>query len=195
VYKAGFAGTQEAYEKAVYPLFESLDRLEKLLTGKDYLVGDTLTEADIRLFVTIVSVPDDLSRRARSQSRRPFSISPDSFRSLCTSDTSSATCVRSGTATLPSTREILCSAGNEWSRSTIDRFCYYLRRWLRKLYWNDDAFRSTTDFRHIKVHYYWSQTKVSSSRCTRGCASHSSSAQVNPTRVVAVGPTPDIEPL
>ena len=55
VYKAGFAGTQEAYEKAVYPLFESLDRLEKILTGKDYLVGDRLTEADIRLFVTIVS--------------------------------------------------------------------------------------------------------------------------------------------
>lgn len=56
VYKAGFAGTQEAYEKAVYPLFDSLDRLEKMLTGKDYLVGDRLTEADIRLFVTIVSV-------------------------------------------------------------------------------------------------------------------------------------------
>lgn len=55
VYRAGFAGTQEAYEKAVYPLFESLDRLEKILTGKNYLVGDTLTEADIRLFVTIVS--------------------------------------------------------------------------------------------------------------------------------------------
>ncbi|KAN0084243.1 Glutathione S-transferase, C-terminal-like protein [Tylopilus felleus] len=54
VYKAGFAGTQEAYEKAVYPLFDSLDRLEKMLTGKDYLVGDRLTEADIRLFVTII---------------------------------------------------------------------------------------------------------------------------------------------
>lgn len=55
VYKAGFAVSQEAYEKAVYSVFESLDRLEEMLTGKDYLIGDRLTEADIRLFVTIVS--------------------------------------------------------------------------------------------------------------------------------------------
>lgn len=54
VYKAGFAQSQKAYEDAVIPLFESLDRLEKILTGKDYLVGDQLTEADVRLFVTIV---------------------------------------------------------------------------------------------------------------------------------------------
>ena len=55
VYKAGFATTQTAYEAAVVPLFESLDRLENLLKGKDYLIGDQLTEADVRLFVTIVS--------------------------------------------------------------------------------------------------------------------------------------------
>lgn len=67
VYKAGFAGTQEAYEKAVYPLFESLDRLEKMLTGRDYLVGDKLTEADIRLFVTIVGTSISLAC-TRSQS-------------------------------------------------------------------------------------------------------------------------------
>ncbi|KAH9852336.1 glutathione S-transferase [Lenzites betulinus] len=54
VYKSGFATSQKAYEAAVVPLFESLDRLEKILTGKDYLVGDRLTEADVRLFVTIV---------------------------------------------------------------------------------------------------------------------------------------------
>ncbi|KAL1948841.1 hypothetical protein VTO73DRAFT_10647 [Trametes versicolor] len=54
VYKSGFATSQKAYEAAVVPLFESLDRLEKILTGKDYLVGDQLTEADVRLFVTIV---------------------------------------------------------------------------------------------------------------------------------------------
>ena len=47
--------TQKAYEDAVIPLFESLDRLEKILTGKEYLIGDRLTEADVRLFVTIVS--------------------------------------------------------------------------------------------------------------------------------------------
>ncbi|KAI9068078.1 Glutathionyl-hydroquinone reductase [Trametes sanguinea] len=54
VYKSGFATTQQAYEAAVKPLFDSLDRLEKMLTGKDYLVGDQLTEADVRLFVTII---------------------------------------------------------------------------------------------------------------------------------------------
>ena len=55
MYKSGFASTQKAYEDAVIPLFDSLDRLEKILTGKDYLVGNQLTEADVRLFVTIVS--------------------------------------------------------------------------------------------------------------------------------------------
>ena len=55
VYKSGFATTQEAYEKAVVSVFDSLDRVEKILDGKKkYLVGDTLTEADIRLFVTII---------------------------------------------------------------------------------------------------------------------------------------------
>ena len=54
MYKSGFASTQTAYEAAVTPLFQSLDRLEKMLEGKDYLVGDRLTEADVRLFVTIV---------------------------------------------------------------------------------------------------------------------------------------------
>jgi putative glutathione S-transferase len=56
VYKAGFAKTQEAYEKAVVAIFEGLDKLEVLLSGKDYLFGNTLTEADIRLWVTIVSL-------------------------------------------------------------------------------------------------------------------------------------------
>ena len=55
VYRSGFASSQEAYEEAVIPLFDSLDRIEKILTGRDYLVGDQLTEADVRLFVTIVS--------------------------------------------------------------------------------------------------------------------------------------------
>jgi glutathione S-transferase len=56
VYKTGVATKQAAYEAAVVPLFDSLDRLEQMLIGKDYLVGDTLTEADIRLWVTIVGL-------------------------------------------------------------------------------------------------------------------------------------------
>lgn len=54
VYKAGFATTQAAYEDAVRPLFETLDRLEALLATQDWLVGDMMTEADIRLFTTLV---------------------------------------------------------------------------------------------------------------------------------------------
>jgi len=54
VYKAGFATTQAAYEEAVYPLFETLDWLEDRLGSRRYLVGDSLTEADIRLFTTLI---------------------------------------------------------------------------------------------------------------------------------------------
>jgi putative glutathione S-transferase len=54
VYKAGFATTQEAYEEAVRPLFESLDWIENQLSRQPYLVGDRLTEADWRLFTTLI---------------------------------------------------------------------------------------------------------------------------------------------
>jgi glutathionyl-hydroquinone reductase len=54
VYKAGFATTQEAYEEAVKPLFETLDWLEARLAMRRYLCGDTLTEADWRLFTSLV---------------------------------------------------------------------------------------------------------------------------------------------
>jgi putative glutathione S-transferase len=54
VYKAGFAVTQAAYEEAVAPLFETLDWLEERLSQSRFLCDDTLTEADIRLFTTLV---------------------------------------------------------------------------------------------------------------------------------------------
>lgn len=54
VYKAGFATTQPAYEEAVRPLFETLDWLEARLAGRRYLCGDRQTEADWRLFTTLV---------------------------------------------------------------------------------------------------------------------------------------------
>ncbi|MFT2111884.1 glutathione S-transferase family protein [Marinomonas sp. 2405UD68-3] len=54
VYRAGFATTQDAYNFAYHELFESLDWLESLLSKQRYLVGDTLTEADWRLFTTLV---------------------------------------------------------------------------------------------------------------------------------------------
>jgi putative glutathione S-transferase len=54
VYRAGFAGTQESYGEAVRPLFETLDWLEGRLRQSRYLFGEELTEADIRLFTTLV---------------------------------------------------------------------------------------------------------------------------------------------
>ena len=54
VYRAGFATTQAAHEEAVVPLFETLDWLEARLSGSRWLIGDRLTEADIRLFTTLV---------------------------------------------------------------------------------------------------------------------------------------------
>ena len=54
VYKCGFATRQKAYEKHVRPLFDTLDWLEDRLAGHRYLAGNRLTEADIRLFTTLV---------------------------------------------------------------------------------------------------------------------------------------------
>lgn len=54
VYKAGFAPTQAIYEEAVTALFARLDWLEERLAGRRFLVGDRLTDADIRLFPTLV---------------------------------------------------------------------------------------------------------------------------------------------
>ena len=54
VYKSGFATTQDAYEEAVEPLFKSLDWIEDTLSRNRYLLGDTLTEADWRLWTTLV---------------------------------------------------------------------------------------------------------------------------------------------
>ncbi len=54
VYKAGFATTQDAYEEAVMPLFETLDKLERRLADQRYLCGNRITEADWRLFTTLI---------------------------------------------------------------------------------------------------------------------------------------------
>ena len=53
VYQAGFATTQAAYDAAVHPLFDTLDWLDRHLARRRYLCGETLTEADWRLFTTL----------------------------------------------------------------------------------------------------------------------------------------------
>ncbi len=54
VYRSGFATKQEAYDKAVREVFAALDRVEEILSRQRYLTGSTLTEADVRLYITLV---------------------------------------------------------------------------------------------------------------------------------------------
>ena len=54
VYRAGFATTQDAYNEAVVEIFDTLDQLEERLSNNRYLTGNTITEADWRLFTTLV---------------------------------------------------------------------------------------------------------------------------------------------
>lgn len=106
VYKSGFATTQEAYEANVVPLFDSLNKIEKILgEGGPYLLGKDLTEADIRLFPTIVRFD-------------PVYV-----------------------------QHFKCDLG------TIRHNYPYINKWLKNLYWGNDAFKLTTNFEHIKKHY------------------------------------------
>ncbi|KAK8845399.1 hypothetical protein IAR55_006112 [Kwoniella newhampshirensis] len=130
VYKSGFATTQGAYEAAVKPLAKALDKVEKLLSdGRKFLVGGRLTEADVRLYTTIV---------------RYDPVYYVHFK---------------------------CNFG-------LIRHDYpHLHKWLQRLYWNNPAFKDTTDFAHIKEHYFYSHKHI------------------NPNRIVPFGPNVDIEPL
>ena len=53
MYRCGFAGSQQAYDKSYARLFTALDWLEERLADQRYLMGDTITEADVRLFTTL----------------------------------------------------------------------------------------------------------------------------------------------
>jgi putative glutathione S-transferase len=125
VYRAGFATRQEAYEEAYSALFESLDWLEARLSGRRYLCGDTLTEADIRLLTTLLRF--DLVYYGH------FKVN----------------------------RQHLYEFPALWA-------------YTRDLY-QREAVRRTTDFRHIRHHYYESQRTV------------------NPTGIVPLGPRIDFE--
>ena len=54
VYRAGFASTQQAYEEACRDVFEMLDELERRLERRSFVLGERMTETDVRLFVTLV---------------------------------------------------------------------------------------------------------------------------------------------
>ncbi|KAF7365641.1 Glutathione S-transferase omega-like 2 [Mycena venus] len=132
----GFATQQAVYEKAVVKLFEGLDKVEQILTGKDYLVGGQLSEADVRLFVTVIRFDPAYVGHFKCNIRT----------------------IRDGYPAIHS--------------------------WLRKLYWTIPAFKDSTFFDHIKGGYYESHPNPTDDM-----------AQINPTRIIPVGPLPHIMPL
>lgn len=77
--QCGFATTQEAYDSNIVPLFESLDRLEGILKEKDFLVGGELTEADVRLYTTMVSVLHSITYMISGFPYRAISFRSDSM--------------------------------------------------------------------------------------------------------------------
>jgi putative glutathione S-transferase len=125
VYRAGFATTQEAYEEAFKALFAELDNVETRLSNQRYLAGDRLTEADIRLFTTLVRFDAVYAGHFKCNQQR------------------------------------IADYKN-------------LSNYLRELF-QIPGFGSTTDFDHIKTHYY---------------ASH---RQINPSGIVPAGPILDLE--
>jgi putative glutathione S-transferase len=123
VYRCGFATSQEAYDSAVAALFATLDDLDRRLATQRYLFGDSLTEADVRLWVTLA---------------RFDAVYVTHF------------------------------------KANLRRLADYPHLWpyARDLY-SIPAFRGSTDFDHIKRHYYGTHP------------------QLNPLRIVPAGPILD----
>jgi len=125
VYKAGFAATQEAYEEAVRPVFATLDLLDRRLASRRYLAGDRITEADIRLYTTLVRFDAVYHGHFKCNLRR----------------------IADYPALFPYLRDLFQAEG----------------------------FGATTDFDHIKRHYYGSHRMI------------------NPTGIVPLGPVQDLD--
>jgi glutathionyl-hydroquinone reductase len=114
VYRAGMATTQEAYHDAVTRLFATLDELEERLAGRRYLLGDAITEADVRLWVTLARFDAVYHYHFKANLRR------------------------------------LTDYPNLWA-------------YARDLYARP-AFSGTTNFDHIKRHYYTTHPHINPSR-------------------------------
>jgi glutathionyl-hydroquinone reductase len=126
VYRSGFAGTQQQYHEAVTRIFATLDDLERRLADRRYLLGDAITEADVRLWVTLARFDSVYYSHFKTNIRR------------------------------------LSEYSNLWA-------------YARDLY-SRPAFRKTTNFDHIKRHYYMTHSHI------------------NPSRIVPDGPELDWSP-
>jgi putative glutathione S-transferase len=120
VYKSGFAKTQLAYDEAVGALFKTLDDLDEILSGKKYLVGNNITEADLRLIPTLLRF------------------------------------------------DIVYVTHFKCNLKQIKDY-KNLRRYTQELF-EHQAIKASTNFQHIKRHYYYSH------------------AGINPYRIIPKGP-------
>ncbi|KAJ5675744.1 hypothetical protein N7462_008641 [Penicillium macrosclerotiorum] len=129
VYKAGFAPSQEVYDKNVVPVFRALNKLECLIAqnGGPFVLGSKMTELDIRLYATLI---------------RFDTVYVQHFK---------------------------CNLG------TIRHDYPVLNNWLKGMYWDVEAARASTNFKHIKENY----TK--------------SHWDINPKAITPMGPFPDVE--
>jgi len=125
VYRCGFATTQEAYEEAFDSLFSALDKIDSHLAAHRYLVGNTITEADWRLFTTLIRF------------------------------------------------DIVYAGHFKCNKQRIADYTN-IQGYLKELY-QVEGIKETTDFYHIKRHYYFSHTGI------------------NPMQVVPKGPDLDLE--
>lgn len=125
VYRCGFATTQDAYEEAYHQLFASLDRLDEHLATHRYLAGKTISEADWRLFTTLIRFDAVYVGHFKCNKKRIADYQ-------------------------------------------------HLNGYMKELY-QVPGVSETTDFYHIKRHYYYSHTGI------------------NPTQVVSVGPDLDLD--
>ncbi|EHU4914290.1 glutathione S-transferase family protein [Vibrio vulnificus] len=125
VYRCGFATTQEAYEEAYYALFSALDRVEHHLATHRYLAGNQMTEADWRLFTTLIRFDAVYVGHFKCNQKRIAD-------------------------------------------------CPHLNGYMKELY-QIEGIAETTDFYHIKRHYYFSHIGI------------------NPTQVVPLGPVLDLD--
>lgn len=125
VYKTGFATTQAAYQEAVVNVFQALDKIESILSKQRYLVGGRLTEADWRLFTTLIRFDPVYVGHFKCNLKR------------------------------------IADYPNVYN-------------YMKELY-QIAGIAETTNFDHIKQHYYFSHTMI------------------NPTQVVPLGPIDDLQ--
>lgn len=147
VYKAGFAPSQEVYDKNIIPVFGALNKLERIIAqhGGPFVLGSTMSELDIRLYATLI---------------RFDTVYVQHFK---------------------------CNLG------TIRHDYPVLNNWLKGMYWDVEAARVSTDFKHIKenvcifVDGFCTGANLDDLQYTK------SHYDINPKAITPMGPFPDVE--